>query len=84
MCDAGDHHIALPNYPLVPPDNGTAGRHVFKRWIGGAVIARSVHVPVEKGQHQNGHDVRIGKIGQLFDVSGHIVCNGVYRPFVGR
>ena len=61
MRDAGDHHVALPNHPLVAPDNGVAGRHVFKGRIGSAVIAGSVDFPVEVSQHQNGGDVGINR-----------------------
>lgn len=68
MQDAGDHHVALPDHPPISFDNGIAGRHIFERRIGGAVIAGRVHLPVEVGQHQNGRDVRIEKIGRLFAV----------------
>ena len=39
MENAGDHHIALTDHPLVAPDDGIPPGHLFQRWVGGAVIA---------------------------------------------
>ena len=60
MEDAGDHHIALANHPLVAPDDGIPPGHLFQRRVGGAVIAGGVDLPVKIGQHQDQLNVGIG------------------------
>ena len=62
MRNAGDHHIALPNHPLVSFDDSVAGRHVLKRWVGGVIVAGGIRFPVEVGQNQNGRDVGIDRL----------------------
>lgn len=49
MEDAGDHHIAFVNHPLVAPDDGIPPGYLFQRRVDGAIIAGGVDLPVKIG-----------------------------------
>ena len=69
MRDAGDHHIALPDHPLVSSNDSVAGRHVLKRWVGGVIVAGGIRFPVEVGQNQNGRDVGIDRLYEIVSLN---------------